>query len=75
VRVGWDSSVSIVTRYGLDGRGSNSGEVGILTTVSNRLWCPPNIPCNRCQVIPGRNAVCEVRTVPLVPGPSYSVIG
>jgi hypothetical protein len=56
VRVGWDNSAGIATRYGLDVRGLNPGEDEILSTGSFRPWDPTNILCNGCQVIPGRKA-------------------
>jgi len=40
---GRDSSVGKATRYGLDGRGSNSGGGEIFHTRPDRSWVPPNL--------------------------------
>jgi hypothetical protein len=41
--VGRDSSVSIATRYGLDGPGSNPGGAEIFRTRPDRPWGPPSL--------------------------------
>ena len=38
-----DSSVGIVTRYGLDGLGSDPGEGEIFRTCPDRPWGPPSL--------------------------------
>jgi hypothetical protein len=43
LRVGWDSSVSIATRYWLDGLGIEFGEVEIFCTRPDRPWGPPSL--------------------------------
>jgi hypothetical protein len=54
--VGQDSSVGIVTCYGLDGLGSNPGGVDIFCTCADKPWGPPGLLHNGCLVIPGGKA-------------------
>ena len=48
-KVGWDSAVGIVTRYGPD-----RGE--IFRARPDRPWCPPCLLCNGYQVVAGVKA-------------------
>jgi len=54
--VSQDSSVSLVTRYGLDGPGSNNGGGEISHTRPDRPWGPPSLPYNGYRVFPGSKA-------------------
>ena len=47
------SSVSIVTGYGLDDWGSNTGGGEIFRTCPDRYWNPPKILYNGYRVFPG----------------------
>jgi len=51
--VGQDSSVGIVTRYGLDDRGSNPGGGEIFRTRPDQPWGPPGLLHNVYGVISG----------------------
>ena len=64
--VGWDSSVDIATRYGLDGPGIESRWGGeILRNRPDRPWCPPRLLCNGYRVFfPGCNAAGAWRWPP-----------
>ena len=42
-KIGWDSSVGIATRYGLDGPGINSGGAEVFLTRPGRPWGPPSL--------------------------------
>jgi hypothetical protein len=50
---GWDSSVGIGTRYGLDGRGLNPGGGEIFHTRPDRPWGPPSPLNNGYRVFRG----------------------
>jgi len=54
--VGRGSSVGIVTRYGLDGVGSNPGTGEIFRTSPDRPWGPPSFLYVEYQVFPGGKA-------------------
>ena len=54
--VGRDSSVGIVTRYGLDGPGTNPGGSEIFRTRPDRPWGPPILLYNGHRVFPGCKA-------------------
>jgi hypothetical protein len=51
-----DSSVSIASRYGLDGPGSNPGDGEIFRTRPHQRWCPPNLLYNGYRFFPGGKA-------------------
>jgi hypothetical protein len=55
-RVGRDSSVSIVTHYGLDGPESNAGGGDIFRTRPDRPWGPSSLLHNVYRVFPGGKA-------------------
>ena len=46
-----DSSVGVVSRYGMDGAGSTPGSDEILRTSSDRPWSPPSLAYSACPVI------------------------
>jgi hypothetical protein len=48
-----DSSVGVVTRYGLGGLGSNPGGAEIFSTCPDRPWSPPNLLHHGCGSFPG----------------------
>ena len=48
-----DSSVGIVTRYGLDGPGIEFRLAEIFRTRPDRPWGPPSLVHNGYQVFPG----------------------
>ena len=54
--VGQDSSVGIVTGYGLEVRGSNPGGDEIFRTCPDRSCAPPRLLYKGYRVIPGRKA-------------------
>ena len=56
--VGWNSSVGIATRYGLDGPGIETrlGGGQIFRTRPDRLWSPPILLHNEHRVFPGGKA-------------------
>ena len=56
-RVGRDSSVSIVTHYGLDGPGSNPGGDDIFCTRPDRTCGHPSLLHNVHWIFPGGKAV------------------
>jgi len=43
LQLGWDDVVGIATRYGLEGRGSNTDGGKIYRTRSDRFWGPPSL--------------------------------
>jgi len=54
LNLGPDSSVGIVTRYGLDGPGTESQWGGeIFRTCPDRTWIPPNLVYNGYRFFPG----------------------
>ena len=59
-----DNSVSIATRYGLDGQGSNLDGGEIFRTCPDRPWGPPNLLYNRYRVFPGGKAAGAWRWQP-----------
>jgi hypothetical protein len=63
-----DSSVGIVTGYGLDGPETNPGKGEIFCTCPDRSWGPPNLLYNGYRVFPG---VKSGRGVTLTPHPFY----
>ena len=54
--VGWDSSVSIVTLYGLDGPGIESRWGEIFCTHPDWSWAPPSLLYNGYWVFLGGKA-------------------
>ena len=62
--VGWDNSVGIATRYGLDGPGSNPGGGEIFRTCLDRPWSPPSLLFNGYRVFPGGKAAGAWRWPP-----------
>jgi hypothetical protein len=54
--VGWDCSVGIATRYGVDGRGSYPSGVEIFCIRRERSWGPPSLLYNGYRVFPGGKA-------------------
>jgi hypothetical protein len=55
--MGRDSIIDIVTAYGLDGQGIESGGGGeIFHTWPDRAWGPPSLPYNGYRVFPGSKA-------------------
>ena len=56
--VGWDSTVSIVTHYRLDVRGSNPSGGEIFYTCPDQLWGPPTLLYNGYRLsFPGVNGL------------------
>ena len=53
------STVSIATRYGLDGPGSNPGGGEIFHTRPDRPWGPPSFLCNGYRLFPGGKAAVD----------------
>jgi hypothetical protein len=51
--MGWDSSVGIVTHYGLKVLGLNPGKGERFCNHPDEPWCPPSFQYNGYQVIPG----------------------
>ena len=66
---GRDSSVGIVTSYGLDGPGSNPGEGEISRTRPDWPWGPPSLLYNGYRVFTGGKAA---RAWPWPPTPIFS---
>jgi hypothetical protein len=65
VIVGRDSSVGIVTRYGLDGPGiENPGGWEIFRTRPDRPWGPSNLLYNGYRVFTGSKATGACRWPP-----------
>jgi hypothetical protein len=51
-QTGWNSSVSIATRYGLDGQGLNPSGGEIFHTHPDTPWGPPSLLYNGYWVFP-----------------------
>jgi len=62
--VGRDSSVGIVTRYGLDGLGSNADGGRDFSHPSNRPRGPPSLLCSGYRAIAGGEAAGAWRQPP-----------
>jgi len=54
--VGWDRSVGIETRYGLDGLGIESRWIDNFRTPPDRHWGPPSLLYNGYRIFPGGKA-------------------
>ena len=54
ILMGWDSSVGITTRYGLDGTEIESRRGKVFPTRPDQLWGPPNLLYSGYRVFPWR---------------------
>jgi len=57
--MGRDSSVSIVTRYGMDFQGIEPRRDEIFRTCPDRPWGPPSLLYKGYRVVPGGKAAGE----------------